>query len=40
MGVTFGGDDQAWIYRDEMRGVWLKTPGAIDWLKRTAKQIN
>ncbi len=40
MGVTFGGDDQAWIYRDEMRVLWLETPGAIEWLMRTAKQIN
>ena len=40
MGVTFGGDDQAWFYRDEMRDLWLETPGAINWLTQTAKQIN
>lgn len=40
MGVIFGGDDQAWLYRDEMRDLWLETPGAIDWLTQTAKQIN
>ena len=38
-GVLMGGDDQAWLYRDEMRDLWLKTPGAIDWLTQTAKQI-
>ena len=40
MGVNFGGDDQAWLYREEMRDLWLKTPSAIDWLTQTAKQIN
>jgi hypothetical protein len=40
MGVIFGGDDQAWLYRDEIRDLWLETPGAIDWLTQTAKQIN
>jgi tetratricopeptide (TPR) repeat protein len=38
MGVQFGGDDQAWLYRDEMRDVWLETAGAIDWLKQAAKR--
>lgn len=40
MGVTFGGDDQAWLYRAEMRDLWLETPGAIDWLKQAVKRIN
>ncbi len=31
--VTLGGDDQAWIYREEMRKVWKETPGMIKWLK-------
>jgi tetratricopeptide (TPR) repeat protein len=38
MGVKFGGDDQAWLYRDAMREVWLETAGAIDWLKQAAKR--
>ncbi len=38
MGVQFGGDDQAWLYRDAMREVWLETSGAIDWLKQAAKR--
>jgi tetratricopeptide (TPR) repeat protein len=38
MGVQYGGDDQAWLYRDAMRDVWLETPGAIDWLKKEAKR--
>lgn len=33
LGVRVGGDDQAWLYRQEMRDVWEATPGAIDWLK-------
>ncbi len=31
-GVMFGGDDQAWIYREEMRDTWLKVPGVRQWL--------
>jgi tetratricopeptide (TPR) repeat protein len=37
-GVTLGGDDQAWLYREEMRDVWQQTPGALDWLKQAAKR--
>jgi len=37
-GVLYGGDDQAWFYRDAMRDVWMETAGAIDWLKQAAKQ--
>ena len=33
VGVRMGGDDQAWLYRQEMRDVWQATPGALDWLK-------
>lgn len=33
-GVVLGGDDQAWLYREEMRDVWSSTPGALAWLKR------
>jgi len=33
VGVRMGGDDQAWLYRQEMREVWEATPGAFDWLK-------
>jgi len=31
--IQFGGDDQAWFYRDEMRAVWQQTPGALEWLR-------
>lgn len=37
MGVTVGGDDQAWIYRDQMRSVWQETEGAMEWLKKVAR---
>ncbi len=30
-GTMIGGDDQAWLYRDEMRDVWSATPGALEW---------
>jgi hypothetical protein len=29
--IAAGGDDQAWLYRDEMRSVWQQTPGALEW---------
>jgi tetratricopeptide (TPR) repeat protein len=37
IGVEYGGDDQAWLYREEMRDVWKSTPGVITWMKKTAK---
>jgi tetratricopeptide (TPR) repeat protein len=36
-GVQYGGDDQAWYYREEMRDAWLQTPGALEWLKKAVK---
>jgi hypothetical protein len=38
-GVTVGGRDQAWLYREDARDLWQATPGALDWLKRTAKAL-
>ncbi|MEY6433026.1 hypothetical protein ABC977_11485 [Thioalkalicoccus limnaeus] len=29
-----GGDDQAWLYREAMRDVWVAEPGVLAWLKR------
>jgi len=37
-GVSLGGEDQAWLYREEMRDVWKAEPGALDWLKKEAKK--
>ncbi|WP_295456674.1 hypothetical protein [uncultured Thiodictyon sp.] len=34
VGVTPGGDDQAWMYREAMRDVWEAEPGILSWLKR------
>ncbi|MDQ7048404.1 MAG: SEC-C metal-binding domain-containing protein [Enterobacterales bacterium] len=39
-GVSYGGKDEAWLYRAEMRDVWKTTPGALDWLKKVHKQID
>ncbi len=36
-GVRIGGEDQAWLYRQEMRDVWIATPGALEWLKKASK---
>ena len=36
--VSIGGDDQAWLYRDEMRTVWAQTDGALDWLRGFREQ--
>ncbi|MDH5525653.1 MAG: SEC-C metal-binding domain-containing protein [Desulfobulbaceae bacterium] len=37
MGLSIGGDDQAWHYRQEMRRTWEETPDALEWLKRQCK---
>lgn len=34
-GIAMGGDEEAWFYRRDMRGVWAATPGAFEWLKRS-----
>ncbi|NEV62813.1 tetratricopeptide repeat protein [Thiorhodococcus minor] len=34
LGVTPGGDDQAWLYREAMLDVWAAEPGILAWLKR------
>ncbi len=34
-GVSYGGKDQAWIYREEMRDCWLETPDCLKWLKQS-----
>ncbi|QIK38615.1 hypothetical protein GWK36_12185 [Caldichromatium japonicum] len=36
--VTFGDDDQAWLYREAMRDVWVAEPGVLDWLKHCLNQ--
>ena len=36
-GIRIGGEDQAWLYREEMRDLWQDTPGALDWLKKIMK---
>ncbi len=30
-GVSFGGDDRGWLYREDMRSTWTATPGALEW---------
>lgn len=32
-GVTYGGDDEAWLYRETMREAWQATPEAMAWLR-------
>lgn len=31
-GFNYGGEDQAWLYRQDMREAWKQTPGCLDWL--------
>lgn len=31
-GVKLGGEDQAWLYREDMREVWMATDGMRQWL--------
>ncbi len=35
--ISVRGDDQAWIYREEMRQTWKDTPGALSWLESISK---
>ena len=37
-GVTAGGEDEAWLYRMEMRPAWQSTPGALAWMSTTLKR--
>lgn len=37
-GMTLGGEEQAWYYRDDMRDVWMKTDGALEWLAQRSKK--
>lgn len=34
LGLSPGGEDQAWHYRGSMRDVWEAEPGALTWLKK------
>jgi tetratricopeptide (TPR) repeat protein len=36
-GVSIGGDDEAWMYREAMRGTWQATAGAMAWLGEVAR---
>ncbi|ERS85700.1 SEC-C metal-binding domain-containing protein [Halomonas sp. PBN3] len=36
-GITIGGTDQAWYYREEMRDTFLTTPGALSWMEHIKK---
>ena len=36
-GVRVGGEDQAWLYRLDMRHVWMQTAGALQWLAAQAR---
>ena len=38
-GITLGGNDEAWLYRREMRATWKATPGAIPWLVKVCRAI-
>ncbi len=33
-GVTLGGDDRGWLYRENMRPTWIATPGALEWASK------
>jgi tetratricopeptide (TPR) repeat protein len=35
-GIRIGGEDQAWLYREEMLDAWRAAPGALEWLKKNA----
>lgn len=35
--VSYGGPDQAWIYRQDCRALWEAVPGALDWLRTSIR---
>jgi len=35
-GIRVGGEDQAWLYRAEMRDVWTNVDGLLDWVQQAA----
>jgi tetratricopeptide (TPR) repeat protein len=35
--VTVGGEDEAWLYRQEMRDTWLATPEVLEYLRELPK---
>jgi tetratricopeptide (TPR) repeat protein len=37
-GMRIGGRDQAWLYAQDAGPLWRETPGALDWLRATAKR--
>ncbi|WP_444989098.1 SEC-C metal-binding domain-containing protein [Halomonas mongoliensis] len=38
-GMTIGGADQAWYYREEMRDLFQATPGALGWMESLKKRL-
>ncbi|NIC38821.1 hypothetical protein HBJ58_19340 [Halomonas desiderata] len=38
-GMTIGGADQAWYYREAMREVFAATPGMLAWMDKTRKRF-
>ena len=36
-GMTIGGEEQAWYYREDMRDVWVNSSGALEWLARRSR---
>jgi tetratricopeptide (TPR) repeat protein len=38
-GVSIGGRDQAWVYRESARDLWRDTPGALEWLAQCAPPL-
>ena len=39
-GMTIGGKEQAWRYRDEMRDVWMRTDGVLAWLAQRTEDLS
>jgi tetratricopeptide (TPR) repeat protein len=38
-GITSGGKEEAWLYRQEMLEVFQGIPGFLDWLRRSSKGL-
>jgi hypothetical protein len=38
LGVRFGSEDQAWLFREEQLELWRSVPGLLEWLEDATEE--
>ena len=38
-GISIGGEDQAWLYREDMHKQWASTKGCLEWMKKCIAKL-